>query len=340
MVDHLGVLNKSLASTERLGITSKDRLCLFFPLFHMFGNTCIALAGLIRGAALVIPADEFAPAEILPALVEEKCTAVYGSPSMMVALMEAPAFKEMEITTLRTGIIGGAPCPLEVMKRVVFEMGVKEVAIAYGITEASSWLTQTLPDDPLELRVSTIGTALPNCEVKVIDPLTGEEVPDGTQGEICTRGFLMKGYYKNPEATARAIDREGWFHTGDLGVRDNRGYFRITGRLKEVIIKEGKEILPAEIEEVLYRMPGVALAAAFGVPDPQKGEAIAVWIKLREGAGLSEAAAAAFCQEHLPEDHRPDYIRFIETFPMTRSGKIQKYKMRETMLETLKGNSG
>jgi fatty-acyl-CoA synthase len=340
MVDHQGVLNKSLASTERLGITSRDRLCLFFPLFHMFGNTCIALSGLIRGAALVIPSDEFAPAGILSALVWERCTAIYGSPSMMVALMEAPEFKENQIKTLRTGIIGGAPCPLEVMKRVVKEMGVQEVAIAYGITEASSWLTQTLPDDPLELRVSTIGTALPNCEVKVIDPLTGEEAPDGTHGEICTRGFLMKGYFQNPEATARAVDREGWFHTGDLGVREGRGYFRITGRLKEVIVKEEKAILPTEIEEVLYRMPGVALVAAFGVPDSITGEGIAVWISLKEGAGLSEEEVAAYSREHLPEDHRPDFIRFVETFPMTRSGKMQKFKMRNMMVKMSKENSG
>ena len=340
MLDHLGALNKSLASTERLGITSRDRLCLFFPLFHMFGNTCIALSGLIRGATLVIPSDQFSPPEILSALVRERCTAVYGSPSMMVALLEAPAFKEAKIETLRTGIIGGAPCPLEVMNRVVQEMGVKEIAIAYGITEASSWLTQTLPDDPLELRVSTIGTALPNCEVKVIDPLSGEEAPDGRSGELCTRGFLMKGYFQNPEATARAVDREGWFHTGDLGVRDSLGYFRITGRLKEVMVKEGQEILPTEIEEVLYRVPGAAMVSAFGVPDAAKGEVIAVWITLKEGAALSEEQVAAFCREHLPEDHWPDYIRFVEAFPMTRSGKIQKFKMREMMIEKLKENSG
>jgi fatty-acyl-CoA synthase len=226
------------------------------------------------------------------------------------------------------------------MNRVVQEMGVKEIAIAYGITEASSWLTQTLPDDPLELRVSTIGTALPNCEVKVIDPLSGEEAPDGRSGELCTRGFLMKGYFQNPEATARAVDREGWFHTGDLGVRDSLGYFRITGRLKEVMVKEGQEILPTEIEEVLYRVPGAAMVSAFGVPDAAKGEVIAVWITLKEGAALSEEQVAAFCREHLPEDHWPDYIRFVEAFPMTRSGKIQKFKMREMMIEKLKENSG
>lgn len=337
VVSHLGVMNKSLASTERLGITHCDRLCLFFPLFHMFGNTCIALSGLIRGATLVIPSDHFSPSEILAALVAEKCTAIYGSPSMMVALMEAREFQDLRPETLRTGIIGGAPCPLEVMKRVVNEMGVKEVAIAYGITEASSWLTQTLPEDPLELRVSTIGKALPNCEVKVVDSVTGEDLPDGTPGEICTRGFLMKGYFRNPEATARAIDPEGWFHTGDLGTRDSLGYFRITGRLKEVILKEGQEILPTEIEELLYQLPGVSLAQAFGVPDPEKGEDVALWIKPKEGAGLTENKVARYCRDHLPELHQPAFIRLVDSFPMTRSGKIQKFKMREMMREEIQG---
>lgn len=340
VVDHLGVMNKSLASTERLGITHRDRLCLFFPLFHMFGNTCIALAGLIRGAALVIPSDHFSPPEILSALGAEKCTAIYGSPSMMVALMESPGFKDFRPGRLRTGIIGGAPCPLEVMKRVVDQMGVEEIAISYGITEASSWLTQTLPEDPLELRVSTIGRALPNCEVKIVDPGTGEDLPDGTPGEICTRGFLMKGYFRNPEATAAAVDQEGWFHTGDLGTRDARGYFRITGRLKEVITKEGKEVLPLEIEEVLYQLPGVSMAQAFGVPDPAKGEVVSLWIKPKEGADLSEAMVAAYCREHLPEDLFPAHIRIVDSFPMTRSGKIQKFKMREIMAKRRKDKTG
>ena len=338
VLDHLGVLNKSLASTERLGITHQDRLCLFFPLFHMFGNTCIALAGLIRGAALVIPSDQFSPPEILSAIGAEKCTALYGSPSMMVALMESPQFKDFCSGSLRTGIIGGAPCPLEIMKRVVNQMGVGEIAIAYGITEASSWLTQTLPQDPLDLRVSTIGQALPNCEVKIVDPASGEELPEGIPGEICTRGYLMKGYFKNPEATARAIDQEGWFHTGDLGTRDSLGYFRITGRLKEVILKEGKEILPSEIEDALYRLPGVSMVQAFGVPDPEKGEVVALWIKSKEGHVFSEEMVADYCRDCLPEDCRPAYIRLVDSFPMTRSGKIQKFKMREMMIDSISRN--
>jgi fatty-acyl-CoA synthase len=336
VVDHLGILNKSLASTERMKITSADRLCLFFPLFHMFGNTCICLSGLIRGSALVIPADQFSPPEILSALEKERCTAIYGSPSMFVALLEDPCFKDFHPGALRTGIVGGAPCPLALMKRIVGKMGVRELAIAYGITEASSWVTMTLPDDPLERRVATIGKALPNCEVKVLDLQTGEDQPDDSPGELCTRGLLMKGYFLNPEATARVIDREGWYHTGDLGLRDTEGYFRITGRLKEVILKEGMELLPTEIEDGIYKLTGVALVQAFGVPDPVQGELVVVWVKPGEGSALTEESIAAHCREQLPDQHCPDYIRLVEAFPMTRSGKMQKFKMREMMREWLK----
>ena len=340
VVDHLGILNKSLASTERMKITSEDRLCLFFPLFHMFGNTCICLSGLIRGAALVIPSDQFSPPEVLSALNREQCTAIYGSPSMFLALLEAPLFQGFQPGNLRTGIVGGAPCPLALMQRIVDEMGVRELAIAYGITEASSWVTQTLPDDTLDLRVSTIGKALPNCEVKIVDPLTGEDLPEGQAGEICTRGLLMKGYFQNPEATARVIDRDGWYHTGDLGTRDAHGYFRITGRLKDVIVKDGKELLPTEIEDGIYRLPGVAMVQAFGVPDPVQGERLAVWVKPQEGFPLTEEAVRAHCREHLPEPFFPDHIQLVEDFPMTRSGKMQKFKMRERMVEMIKGEAG
>jgi fatty-acyl-CoA synthase len=340
VLDHLGILNKSLASTERMKITSTDRLCLFFPLFHMFGNTCICLSGLIRGAALVIPADQFSPPEVITALEKERCTAIYGSPSMFVALLEDPRFKAFHPSALRTGIVGGAPCPLALMERIVEKMGVRELALAYGITEASSWVTMTLPGDSLERRVATIGQALPHCEVKVLDPQTGEDQPDGLPGELCTRGLLMKGYFENPEATCRVIDREGWYHTGDLGVRDGEGYFRITGRLKEVILKGGKELLPTEIEDGIYKLTGVALVQAFGVPDPDHGELVVVWIKPREGAALTEESIAAHCREQLPDEHRPDYIRLVEDFPMTRSGKMQKFKMRELMGEWLRDHRG
>lgn len=339
VLDHLGILNKSLASTERMNMVAEDRLCLFFPLFHMLGNTCICLSGLIRGAALVIPSDQFSPPEVVDALVEERCTAIYGSPAMFLALLETSAFGRFQPGPLRTGIVGGAPCPLALMERIVAEMGVRELAIAYGITEASSWVTQTLPDDPLELRVSTIGKALPHCEVKIVDPLTGEDLPDGRPGEICTRGLLMKGYFQNPAATARVIDREGWYHTGDLGARDEQGYFRITGRLKDVIVQEGQEILPTEIEDGVYKMPGVTMVQAFGVPHPVGGERVAVWVQAKEGVALTEEAIRAHCRQHLSEALQPDYIRLVADFPMTRSGKMQKFKMRELMMEILEGKT-
>lgn len=339
VLDHLGILNKSLDSTERMHLTAADRLCLFFPLFHMFGNTCICLSGLIRGAALVIPSDQFSPAEVVTALGQEGCTAIYGSPSMFMRLLETPEFSRFRPGKLRTGIVGGATCPLALLERIVTEMGVWELAIAYGITEASSWIIQSLPDDPLELRAATIGKALPHCEVKIVDPATGEDLPDGQSGEICTRGLLMKGYFQNPEATARVIDREGWYHTGDLGTRDPQGYFRMTGRLKEVIVREGKEMLPTEIEDAVYKLPGVALVQAFGVPDPARGEAVAIWIKAKEGFALKEEAIRTHCRQQLSAALQPDYIRLVNDFPMTRSGKMQKFKMREMMVEMLAGKA-
>ncbi len=336
VLDHLGILNKSLASTERMDITAADRLCLFFPLFHMFGNTCIGLSGLMRGAALIIPSDQFSPPDVVTTLGQEGCTAIYGSPSMFMRLLETPEFSRFRPGKLRTGIVGGATSPLALMERIVAEMGVWELAVAYGITEASSWIIQSLPDDPLELRASTMGKALPHCEVKIVDPVTGEELPDGQPGEICTRGLLMKGYFQNPEATARVIDREGWYHTGDLGTRDSQGYFRMTGRLKDVILREGKEILPTYIEDAVYKKPGVALVQAFGVPDEVLGERVAVWVKAQEGPALTEEAIRAHCLEHLPLGLQPDYIRLVDDFPMTRSGKMQKFKMKEMMVDMLR----
>jgi fatty-acyl-CoA synthase len=336
VLDHLGILNKSLSSTERMHITAADRLCLFFPLFHLFGNTCICLSGLIRGAALIIPSDQFSPSDVVTTLGQEGCTAIYGSPSMFMSLLEAPEIRRFRPGKLRTGIIGGATSPLALMERMVAEMGVWELAIAYGITEASSWIIQSLPDDPLEQRASTMGKALPHCEVKIVDPVSGEELPDGQPGEICTRGLLMKGYFQNPEATARVIDHEGWYHTGDLGTRDPQGYFRMTGRLKDVIARDGKEIMPTDIEDAVYKLPGVALVQAFGVPDPVRGEQLALWVKAKEGFPVNEEAVRSHCREHLPETLQPDHIRLVDDFPMTRSGKMKKFRMREMMVEMMR----
>ncbi|MCP5049992.1 MAG: AMP-binding protein, partial [bacterium] len=248
VLDHLGLINKSMVSTERQGIIAEDRLCLFFPLFHMFGNTCIALAGLLRRATLIMPCETFDPPKVLRAISMEKCTAIYGSPSMLIALIDHPEFQKEDWNTVSRGIIGGAPCPMELMRRIVKDIGVSDITVAYGITETSSWITMTQPDDPIELRVSTIGIPLPCNDLKIVDPGSGEQLASDQQGELCTRGFLMKEYYKMPAATAAAVDKEGWFHTGDLGEMDEQGYVRITGRLKDVIVRDGVDIYPVEVE--------------------------------------------------------------------------------------------
>ncbi|OGP59504.1 MAG: hypothetical protein A2V65_04850 [Deltaproteobacteria bacterium RBG_13_49_15] len=332
VLDHLGLINKSAVSTARQGIGNADRLCLFFPLFHMFGNTCIALAGLFQGASLIVPSIRFDPGRILKAIVTEKCTAVYGSPSMMISLVDHTEFTKRQWTTLRKGIIGGAPCPMELMRRLVEDIGVSDITVAYGITETSSWITMTRPDDPIELRVSTIGTPLECNEVLITDPSTGKPVPAGTQGELCTRGFLMKEYYRMPAATAKAIDAEGWFHTGDLGMMDEKGYVRITGRLKDVIVRDGIEIYPVEIEEILYRLPEVSEAQVFGFPHPGKGQEVAAWVKLKEEADLALDAIATHMKKNIDEKRRPKYYKLVSGFPMTGSGKIQKFKLAEMAL--------
>ncbi len=329
ILDHLGLVNKSLFSARRQGLDNRDRLCLFFPLFHMFGNTCITLAGLIQGASIIIPCETFEPSKILEAIDTEQCTAIYGSPSMLIALIDHPEFEPGRWSTLRKGTIGGSPCPMELMRRLVEDIGVSDITVAYGITEASSWITMTRPDDPLDRRVSTIGTALECSEVKILDPVTGDDLPPNTPGELCTKAFLMKGYYRMPAATASVIDREGWFHSGDLGMMDERGYVKITGRLKDVIVRDGLEIYPSELEETLYKAPGVSEVQVFGFPHPDKGNEIAAWIKLKEGARVSLKGLTQFAKENLSEEQQPHYFKVVTEFPMTRSGKVQKFKLAE-----------
>ncbi len=340
VLDHAGLVNKSIVATERQGITAEDRQCLFFPLFHMFGNTCIALAGFLRGAALVMPGRSFDPARILTAIPAEKCTAIYGLPSMLIALVDHPHFQKSDWASLSKGIIGGAPCPMELMRRIVEDIGVSDITVAYGITETSSWITMTHPADPIELRVSTIGTALACNEVKIVDPATGDALDPDLQGELCTRGFLMKEYYKMPGATAAAVDRAKWFHTGDLGVMDQQGYIKITGRVKDVIVHRGAEIYPVEIEEVIYLLAEVSEVQVFGfnLPGAHKGQEIAAWIKPKEGSELSIDTVAAHVRAHLPEEKVPQHYKVVTEFPMTGSGKVQKYKMAEIAL--LEGGSG
>lgn len=330
---HFGLIHTSVASAEIQKLTEKDRLCLSVPLSHMFGCICITLAGVSKGATLIIPSETFDPGKVLEAIQKENCTALYGSPSAFLALMEDAQYQPSHLRTLRTGIMGGAQCPMEVMKRVVEEMGVREIVIGYGLTESSSWITETRPDDPIELRVSTVGRPLPNVEVKIMDPKTGEEVPAGMVGELCARGLNMKGYYKMPAATEKAIDREGWLHSGDLATMDEKGYVRMAGRLKEVIQKGVETIYPAEIEEVLFTFRGISNAQVFGVPDKTLGEEIAAWIRLEEGAAVKEEEILQFCKEKLPPAQVPRYLKFVKEFPMTPLGKIQKFKMREMAIQ-------
>jgi fatty-acyl-CoA synthase len=329
MLDHLGLINKSLAAAKRQGLTGEDRMCLFFPLHHMFGNTCIALTGLLAGATLVMPCLVFDPSKVLKAVYKEKVTAIYGSPSMIIALLDHPEFKVKRWATVKKGIIGGAPCPMELMKRIVQGVGVSNIVVAYGITEASSWITMTHPDDPLETRAATIGMPLECNQVKIVNPATGRTLSPNTQGELCVKGLLMKGYDKLPAATAAAVDKQGWFHSGDLGEMDGKGYVKITGRLKDVIFRGGVPIYPAEVEEILYSLPEISEVQVFGFPHDELGQEVAAWIKLKKGAKLTLEDLARYGKRKIDKAKAPHYFKFVKEFPMTRSGKIQKFKLIE-----------
>jgi fatty-acyl-CoA synthase len=329
VLDHVGLINKSMSSAHRQGLVDKDRLCLFFPLFHMFGNTCVALTGIFKGATIVMPCKIFEPPRILSSISREKCTAIYASPSMVIALVDHADFSPEKFKTVSKGIIGGSPCPAELMRRLVEDLGLSDITVAYGITETSSWITMTKPGDPLDLRVSTIGTALECNEVKILNPISGKEMPAGHQGELCARGFLMKEYYRLPAATASAIDKEGWFHSGDLGEVSKEGYFKITGRLKDVIVRSGIEIYPTDVEEVIYKLPGVSEVQVFGFSYPGKGQEVAAWVKLREGSTLSPGDLKEYGKGNIHEDKEPHYYKFVHEFPMTRSGKVQKFRLAE-----------
>jgi fatty-acyl-CoA synthase len=340
MLDHLGLINKSLAAAKRQGLTGEDRLCLFFPLYHMFGNTCIALTGLLVGATLVMPCLAFDPSKVLKAIYKEKATAIFGSPSMIIALLDHPEFKSKRWASVKRGIIGGAPCPMELMKRIVQGVGVSNIAVAYGITEASSWITMTHPDDPLEKRASTIGTPLECNQVKIVNPATGRTALPATQGELCIKGLLMKGYYKMPAATASAVDKHGWFHSGDLGEIDEKGYVKITGRLKDVIFRAGVPIYPAEVEEILYSLPEISEVQVFGFPHESLGQEVAAWIKLKKGAKLTLEDLVRCAKRKIDKAKAPHHFKFVKEFPMTRSGKIQKFKLMEMAKKEYGKNTG
>ncbi|MDI6843014.1 MAG: AMP-binding protein [Anaerosomatales bacterium] len=335
MLTHRNILNNGFFIGERQKFTENDRLCLPVPLFHCFGLVLGVLATLTHGGTLVM-VESFDPVMVLAAIQKERCTAVYGVPTMFIAELAHPMFDLFDLSSLRTGIMAGSPCPIETMKQVMERMHCPEITIAYGLTEASPVFTQTSTDDPIERRVETVGRALPEIEVKVVDPETGEECPPGVPGELCCRGYnVMKGYYKMPEATAAAIDADGWLHSGDLGTVDEGGYYRITGRIKDMIIRGGENIYPREIEEFLYTMPGVQDVQVVGVPDAKYGEVVGAFIKKAPGADITEEDVQEYARARIARYKAPKYVFFVDEFPMTATGKIQKYKLRDMAKEML-----
>jgi fatty-acyl-CoA synthase len=317
-------------------ITADDRIVISVPFYHCFGCVLGTLCCGIYGAAMIVPYEYFRPEESLAAIERERATSAYGVPTMFIAMLDHPTRAERDLRSLRTGIMAGSPCPLEVMQRVVGELGAREITIAYGLTEASPVITQTRTDDPLDLRVKTVGRPLPGFDVKLVDPATGETLEGDLQGELCARGHgVMLGYYNMPEATARAIDADGWLHSGDLASRLPNGYYRITGRIKDMVCRGGENIYPREIEEFLYTHPAVQDVAVVGVPDPKYIEELTAWIRLKPGMDLTEEELRAYCKGHLAHYKVPRYIRFVSEFPQTVTGKIQKFKIREQMIRDL-----
>ncbi len=336
-LSHHNILNNGYFVGGLCGYTERDRVCVPVPFYHCFGMVMGNLAATSRGACVVIPAPSFDAAATLEAVAAERCTSLYGVPTMFIAELNAPDFGSYDLTSLRTGIMAGSPCPVEVMKQVIERMGMTEVAICYGMTETSPVSTQTRADDSLERRVSTVGQAHPHLEVKIIDPRTGRTVPRGTPGEFCTRGYsVMLGYWEEPEKTAEAIDRARWMHTGDLAVMDDEGYVNITGRIKDMVIRGGENIYPREIEEFLYSHPDILDAAVVGVPDAKYGEELMVWLRMRPGAApLTAESLREYCLGKLAHYKIPRYVHIVDEFPMTVTGKIRKVQMRAEAIDVL-----
>ncbi|MEZ5605598.1 MAG: AMP-binding protein [Burkholderiaceae bacterium] len=333
---HRNILNNGFFIGEAMKLTEADRLCIPVPLYHCFGMVLGNLAVLTHGGCIVYPNDAFEPVSVLQAVQDEKCTGLHGVPTMFIAELDHPRFTEFDLSTLRTGIMAGSPCPIEVMKRVQSEMNMREVTIAYGMTETSPVSCQSSTDTPLEKRVSTVGLVQPHLEIKIIDPETGAVVPCGATGEFCTRGYsVMQGYWEDPARTAEAIDAEGWMHTGDLATMDNEGYVNIVGRSKDMVIRGGENVYPREIEEFLYRHPKVQDVQVVGLPDPKYGEELCAWIIAKPGQQLTEDEVREFCKGRIAHYKVPRYIKFVAEFPMTVTGKIQKFKIREAMVQEL-----
>ncbi len=331
---HHNVVNNGASIAGVLGYTTADRVCIPVPLYHCFGMGIGNLGCVTTGATMVYPGESFEALATLNTIIDENITSIYGVPTMFIGMLEAPEFGDRPVTSLRTGIMAGSPCPIELMKRVVAEMHCDEMTIAYGMTETSPVSTATRRTDDIDTRCSTVGTALPNVEVKIIDPETGETVAMGERGELCSKGYLvMPGYWEDDVATKGSIDDDGWMHTGDLAIMDERGYCNIVGRAKDMLIRGGENIYPREIEEVLFQHPSVAGVQVFGVPDAKFGEEVAAWISLREGADApSDDELRTFCRERLAHFKVPKYWKVVDEFPMTVTGKVQKFRMREVAI--------
>ena len=332
---HHNLLNNGFFVGEAMRLTERDRLCIPVPLYHCFGMVLGNLACVTHGSAMVFPSAAFEPLAVLETVEAERCTALHGVPTMFIAELDHPEFGRFDLSHLRTGIMAGAPCPIEVMKRVHEDMHMAQVTIAYGMTETSPVSCQSAVDDPLERRVSTVGRIQPHVEVKIVDE-QGRIVPPGVPGELLTRGYcVMQGYWNDAERTAEAIDTAGWMHTGDLATMDEEGYCNIVGRLKDMVIRGGENLYPREIEEYLYRHPSIQDVQVFGVPDPRYGEELCAWVMLREGETATPEDIQNFCRGQIAHHKIPRYIKFVTEFPMTVTGKIQKFVMREEMIDEL-----
>jgi fatty-acyl-CoA synthase len=335
MLTSHNLVNNGFFIGECMKFTDRDRLCIPVPFFHCFGSVLAVLASVTHGTTMV-PVEIFDPLKVLQTVEKERCTAVHGVPTMFIAELEHPEFNRFDLSTLRTGIMAGSVCPIEVMKRCVKEMNLTEITSVYGQTESSPGITQTRTEDSVELRVSTVGRALPGAEVKIVDIETGATLPPGKQGELCARGYMvMKGYYKMPEETAKVIDSGGWLHTGDLAVMDENGYCKITGRIKQMIIRGGENIYPKEIEEFLYTNPKISDVQIYGVPDRKWGEQVMAAVIVKKGVEMTEDEVRDFCRGKIANYKIPKYVKFVDSYPMTASGKIQKFKLRDMAIKEM-----
>jgi fatty-acyl-CoA synthase len=335
-LSHHNVVNNAYFGTQQIALTEADRLCAPVPMYHCFGCVMSTLGCATHGACLVLPSEAFEPLAVLEAIQAERCTALYGVPTMFIMELEHARFEEFDLSSLRTGMMGGAPCPTEVMKQVKDRMHMRDVTIVCGMTETAPLSTQTRADDPIDKQVGTVGRAHPHVEIKIVDPRTGRTVPRDTPGEQCTRGYnVMLGYWNNSEATQQAIDAARWMHTGDLATMDDDGYVKIVGRIKDVLIRGGENVYPREIEEFLHTHPAIGDVQVIGVPDARYGEQVMAWVRLRDGADVSESELYAFCRDKIATYKIPRYWKFVSEFPMTVTGKIQKFRMRELSIAEL-----